>query len=269
MSYARSGKAAVKPPAGAQVNWGHPLARGLEFDFSVSERSGLYTYDWAKGRRGTISNNLNPAEWWTPGLALRSVNVGTILESTLPDAPFLGGVSLVWRGIILSGGTGRHLCGKHESNGSSNNVFSFLSDDAKLYFVRANAGGFLVHEGGAGHTLNQLMTYGVATRDGNLQTVPTFYRNGAFWSVGVPNGGSGTGPVTGSNSILRIGQRADDAVRMDGILEFCRGYSRELSKDEMAWIHAEPYAHLSVPAWRRYFVSAPAMSAETSHTFVA
>ena len=54
----------VKPPIGAQINWGHPLANGLLSCFLFNEGGGLTVGDLANaGRSGAINNSSASTTW--------------------------------------------------------------------------------------------------------------------------------------------------------------------------------------------------------------
>src|SRR5438132_3155392 len=53
-----------KPPTGAQINWGHPLANGLAAYWMLNENGGLCTYDLVRQTRGDLNAiGVN----WRPG----------------------------------------------------------------------------------------------------------------------------------------------------------------------------------------------------------
>jgi hypothetical protein len=249
MGLFRTSRGSTKPIVGAQIDWSHRLSRGLEFDFSFLERGGGATFDLRYGRRGAFTDS---PTWVNPGINFTGSAV--VESSAVPDAPFFGAITLVWKGVIRTGSGFRHFAGKHEGGGGADNPFDFRTNNAgtpRLALIRANAGGFTNFEGQE-VSLSTVNTIAVVT-PGVIQTAPIFYVNSSA-TTGNGVAGSGTGPATGTASTLRIGRRADGVVQMDGVVEFCRGYSRALSADEIRWLTEEPYAHLIVPQYRRYFI---------------
>ena len=60
-----------KPPVGSQINWGHPLARGLVGCWLLNEGAGRKAYDLSEYRNhGTLTSMAippTPNSGWNPG----------------------------------------------------------------------------------------------------------------------------------------------------------------------------------------------------------
>src|SRR3990167_7234439 len=123
----------TKPVVGAQIDWSHPLARGLAICVLLNEGGGGPLELVRGGRSG--------------------VNGGAGGGAVVPDAPFIAtsGLSLLWRGRIdqLAADKGGVFAGKHFTNGATNNPFDFRvansgfseGSDSAPRLVRANAAG--------------------------------------------------------------------------------------------------------------------------------
>lgn len=250
-----TGDARVKPPFGSvRVDRGHPLGQGLEFCVLANEAGGVL-HDLVSGRRSTF----NDAPTWTTspqGIMLDLDGTDYAEFADIPDAPFLGALTLVYRGTVDTGGAFRHFAGKHAGNGASANPFDFRTEDQaspEMTLVRANTD---FHRfGGPTITTTEFHQYAVVA-PGVIESAPTFYID-LTATTGIERAGTGTGAPTGSGAAIRLGRRADGAVQQDGQCHAFYAYSRALTAGEIAWLHAEPYAMLRPVVRRQYFVAAP------------
>jgi hypothetical protein len=242
-----------KPPAGAQVNWGHPLAHGLVFAALFNEGAGARVLSVAGGHAGSLSG----APAWKPtGLEMLAASSQYAEFASVPDGLFLGALSIVWAGTINTGSGFRHFAGKHSGGGGTVNPFDFrTTNDATpaLYLLRANTG--RVEWQGAGVTLGVPHTCAFSSAAAIEDTSTAFYIDGKPVTTSRLVLTT-TGPPTGDGSALRIGRRGDNAVQMDGTVRHLYIWNRQLSAQEQAWIHAEPYALLAPTSpIRRYFIA--------------
>src|SRR3990167_4956320 len=101
----------VKPPFGAaEVDWSHPLARGLAF-LSIFNESGSGVVDLVTKLGGSPVN----APFVTPSADGLGVDLSTNGYYKFPissDAAFTGDISLVWRGLIRTGSNYRQFMQK-------------------------------------------------------------------------------------------------------------------------------------------------------------
>ncbi len=158
--------------------------------------------------------------------------------SSPSDTGWLGALSVSVHAYILSGGGYRHFLGKHDGNGSGQNPVDFRTNNdgtPKLVMNRATDADIAGWDGPT-VTLNAWRVYGFSQASG-VQTTPDFYINGSK-TAGGSTGGSGTGPATGTNANIRIGQRADGAVQMDGNMAEVAVWSVQLTDAEQAILGA-------------------------------
>lgn len=253
-----SGWGAQKPTLGARINFSHPLAQNLEFCALFNEQGGAVALDGKGGTSGVFAN----APVWShrAGGGLDFPAAGNVAWAGLPDAPYTGPITLVWRGIIDTGSAFREFANKIPGggNGSTTNPFEFRTNNAATpitVLVRAGAGVFRVWNGPA-ITLGAVKQYAVTSTLGTIENIPTFYIDAAAGVAGTSGGGSGagtdTGPVTGGGAAVNIGQRPDAAVQMDGICTLFLAYSRALHGGELAQLAVTPYAIFNDPALRRH-----------------
>jgi len=235
-----------KPGQRVEIDHGHPLANGLVFDAIFNEGGGQYVRDLVTGTYG-IGNSSHG--WHPNGTNISGTSYWEF--SNIPDTGLLWAITLIWRGNIRTGGDYRHFMGKHGGNGAINNVFDYRTDNSAtplLTLVRSDGGTNSVT--GPAVTLGQFKTYAVSDPRGNAPTP-------IVWAIdGIEKGTSASENIAriASNSPLRIGRRADGAVQMDGICEYAKVYRRALTKDQLAWSHVEPYAHIKTVPARTYFL---------------
>jgi hypothetical protein len=244
----------TKPPAGAVGRVGHPLTPRLAFLFN--EGSGSRAYGIPSSVVGDLINSASFAPIaGFPRLGLQIANASAgYVDVPYPDAPFLGPLSIVWRGYfesIAQGGSGfQHLAGKHAGSGSNDNPFDFRTGlfQTTLELVRANAGGFNTYTSGSFTDVRDQQYLMLAMAAGRLEEAVTFAYNGQI-SSGGPVGSGTTGPATGTQANIRIGQRADGGtVQFDGgSIEFVFFYDRRLTVAELLALYANPYQWVQPP----------------------
>lgn len=199
---------------------------------------------------------------WSPspgGPAIDFTNDGTkYLSAVEPsDSPYLGDLTVLWRGIVRTGGNYRHFTGKHAGGGGINTPFDFRTDSTgrALAVVIGSATAYNEWTGAANAiTLNALQTCAFSHAAGS-DTV-SFYVDGAKSTSTLT-----AITATGSGADLRVGVRADAFVKMDGLCVALAIASRVPTDDEMLWWSVEPYAALRPIVPRQYFV--PSIAAYT------
>jgi Concanavalin A-like lectin/glucanases superfamily len=237
----------LKPPKGAMLNRGHPLARGLVGCWLMNEGGGNQVYDLSgNGATGTLNMDTK----WQPGnkgSALYFDGTGDYVN--IPyynDKPFLGEITISVWAMISSGSAYRHFVGKHLSSGSINNPFDFRTDNSttqKMSLVRAS----LYHSKewlGPNVILGKWCNYVVAAPT-LIDASPVFYLNGKS-SDGLPSSGTGTGSPTGSNAPIRIGSRADGVVNMLGFISSVQIWNHALTASEIMSLYREPFQMFGV-----------------------
>src|SRR5678816_800135 len=263
MFYSRGGRGFTKPPAGAQIDWTHPLSRGLVVDIPFNDvmaaaivatldqglagkKSGQSALDLVTGRAavfqtGQAASGAFPS-WLAPGVNLFGTNGGVIVESgtTLSDIPFLGPLTVICKAFSATGTQTHYFGGKHTGNGTATNPFDLSTDSSAsplLLLERSNASRQFWF--GPAMVINTNSIY-ISAQDGDLSHNASFWVNGVK-STGTPGLGT-TGSPTGNSADLRIGSRADTgAVLFNGVIELFRVYSRVISDEEARWISREPY----------------------------
>ena len=235
-----------KPPTGAaHIDWGHPLSRGLVFCALFNEGSGISSMDLVRRPMGAF---VSAPIWHGDRLEFDGTDdCVSWANADVPDAPFLGDISLIWRGTIDTAGSYRHFAGKHTVNGTSgDNPFDFRTNDGTPLELRLVRGGTeAVPSTGAQPTVGVEEQYAVTHVPG---AVVKFYVNKNTWDSSGTLNFSGAGEA----APLRVGSRADDFVRMDGKAKYFYAYSRALSEQEIHALYDNPYQFLR-PLPQRYW----------------
>jgi hypothetical protein len=230
------------PGANAHVDWSHPLAAGLEF--CVVPSAGIN--DLARGYVGTISGSptLSPGPLGVAG-NLSSGTSDFYEYSGVPDAPFLGPMTMMWVGVMRTASAFRSLVHKHASNGGNANPLSYYVGNSAspmtITSSRAASNNRNFETAGCFAT-NTTNTVVVTHPSGTVTDAPTFYVNGLVFSG--TGAGIGTGAVTGSQAAVRVGRRADGSTQTDGLVHACMLWSRALSANEAAALTADPFCML-------------------------
>ena len=249
---ARAGQGRTKPPPGTRIDRRHRLAVGLEVAVLPVEGAGTVTQWYGRGAARAV---LDSTCGWRrgsdggPAIDFPAATAAKIAIAGLPDAPFLGPLTLIWRGTIDTGSGYRQFAGKHAGNGGVASPFEFRTDNAAtplLTLVVADASGNITFWVGPAVTLGVCRSYAVVRQKNGANYPVTFYVDGVPTTAAAQNW---NGDTAGSGADLWIGRRPDGVTQMDGGLELFLAYSRALRPDEMAALAAAPYAP---------FVAAPA-----------
>jgi hypothetical protein len=253
-----------QPPAGAQINFGHPLARGMTAYILCNAAAGL--------QRALLPLNLPGNQIGTPSAARWKA------EGTGTGHNFDGNWGMWWeRGLWFEPPTNLSVvCRKRRtgtianqdtrvsfktfgntgsspfiSYGLNNNPSSSAGQD-NISFDIATGGAFhlgTVYNAGSGATQQEHTHAGTYT-SGSLKL---FY-NGIQRANDNFNGSlsydtTSTGRfLWSSNSALSL------TVPYPGILYWTGVWNRVLTPSEMEWLHIEPYAMLVPQVQKKYFI---------------
>ena len=223
----------TKPPPGAEIDWGHPLARGLVGCLLFNEGSGIGVNNLVDGRNASIGN--------TPGATWRGqgVHIPDLADDyiALPTARWNPNVGTFTLAIVPSSFTVNNYY--WDSLGSRFLLFLSSATQVGLYTGGSSRGAW-THGWSAGQRQILSLTW----------PANTLYVNGRFAND------FSDGALGAIGATLYIGQRFDFTNRgADTIYEYCADHDRALLPDEIRWLHAEPYAMIQAPVWRRYFIS--------------
>lgn len=247
-------KHVMKPPVGAQIDWGHPLAQALVFCVFpggewrkdlVSNADGtlLTSGSWAgvtpNGSALQSTSNTNGGAYWPWNDRLTVGNSYSLVirlnPTTLAGWDYLFNipysntyVSPYYSLAMLRNGTGSDVYWAFSASGAGVSVGS--------------GNGFVA-------STNGLTTY-AATRTG---TAAVFYRNGLQFSTGT-FGGSGAPTFPNKiGPVIMNRNQTDNGNGPQGMCEFVGLWNRTLTAVEMQAVHEQPFAMLYVP--RRWWVA--------------
>lgn len=254
----RSGRYTRKPSLGATVDYSHPLANGLVECVLLNEGGGpprsLITRDVA-------APTSNPS--WAAGRA----GVGRVYSGGSRDAftdraaHSITGAVTVAAGVLNAEANGTDswhtLVSRRASTGNSAVEFALNFNSA---FAVGRGIQFFWNTGGAYQVI------GIGNNGGNsagpYQGIPTsligtrssgnvgkIYKDGVLGNTSgaLSTAGAGTTPLT-------LGACGDGSEPFDGSLYYAYVWNRELSADEVALVAREPYGHIAVRPYRRYFL---------------
>ena len=244
-----------KPPAGSQVDWGHPLTRGLVGAWFCLDPGNMMSFDSGPmALHGVLTSvthvttEKNNPSWHFNG----SSSLISVANARLPNIPFnsqpgtwlvsfrttsTARQSIVFRG---SSGSSRPSGGiYHDSFANSGPTFAGLDGSGNAIAISEG----VMRNDGKWHTL-------VACWDQSSGKVCNLYRNGAL----VVSGTTSKSWSFGAND-LRLGNSADAFWgKFTGEIDKFLVWNRFLSASDVLWLYTEPYTMLRGPdVWRRYF----------------
>lgn len=239
-----------KPPKGAQVDWGHPLARGLVYAALYNEASGPRVWDVAGRTNGAMSGG---SKWVSarkgPGVGSRA---GTEkIEASLATLPNGSASSFTiaswvrtyaYVSLASAWGFGGQLPAATSGDGTGRYLLQFNNH---YYFWGFNAD----WDTGIAWDIDANWHHIVFTFDG---TTLRFYRDGVLTATGTPSRTLSTaGDFVTAFSFYSSG--GTTAANMD--LDIGLIYSRTLSADEITRLYSESYAFIQAPAARRWLAA--------------
>src|SRR2546430_2775798 len=172
---------AMKPPLGAQINWGHPLAQGLVGCWLFNEAGGGIVKDALCRLDGTFAGTAKPS--WVDGpfgKAINFVHASTSWISLPSDPALLLTGPMTWVGSVKPGSTSNYVVMANTNSDGSDVPFDIetLAGSAKLTFVHVNSGVAATANGNTSMSVGTWYRVGV-TRAGNAGAWTfQFYMNG-------------------------------------------------------------------------------------------
>lgn len=243
-----------KPPLGAQLNPGHPLAMGLVSRWLLNEGAGALAVDLTRRNRGTLVSGPT----WTPtgrgtGLLFDATDDHIELTSTvLTDGqPF----SIAWWELVtattnafpsrfslpVAGGTYLNVI---RSNSASYLALHVTTSPNAQSGLRAAGAPSLASS--VGIWRHWVVTGSDPSRaNGLYDTEFEIYCDRVSYSV---SSGGGYSAI----STNRIGHDGTDSPA-DAILDDISIYNRRLTPTEAQWLSTEPYAMLVPPGPARWY----------------
>jgi hypothetical protein len=232
-----------KPPLGSQINWAHPLARGLVGCWLMNEGSGNKIWDSVKGRPGIAATGI--PLWTGDGVgfsgASGNFNCGIIPMAGMQNFTVVG----IFRVVVDSGelvlfSNQTYWTGsiKITYQSAYNRMSSSYLDDSGGYTaVVINA------PGGIALNKNQFVVFSGGRSD-LLSRFSQFSDTGMVTSTTASGFGIRNSPTTEQWSVGHI----------NAIVSFCAIYDRVLSQNDVFALYQSPYAMFERrPVWMDYY----------------
>lgn len=264
----------VKPPFGATINWGHPLARGLSFVMPINELGGPPNPIWIdQGRLFTLgSAPFAPSTAWGlgpegPGITLGATNsavrwIGTSIAYSLPQdngtvivchAPGFATNSGAAHDILQIGarkdaGFPSYNSLQIEKNSSNNMIMGWVwGADDRISFSAAGL-----------WSVGQTVQFGLAW-DKAVTPMLRAFINGVQKGTdnSITTGDTSSG---GANNVFQLGNFSfagtNTTNAATGTAYWLTIWRRTLTPYEMAWVAAEPFAFYTMPIRRTFSFAA-------------
>jgi len=238
--YVRNPDPRKKPPYGSRIDPTHPLSQGLVGCWLLNEGGGRTAFSVATNLPGSVSQH--ETEWEGSGLKLgesyNGIGVTVSYDSRLQITEQIG-LALIMRTSSFTQSWAKGITQGHDES----------------YTLQANHAGsnspsMRIWSGGSGY--NAVASTNIA--DGKQHTLFGTYGGGEV-RIFVDGKKEDYTPLSGSISIstsdIGIGRDPtnDNVDYYTGFLYAAYIFDRAPSEDEIAWFHAEPYAHILVPQY--------------------
>ncbi len=232
----------LKPPKGAQVKRGRPLARGLVGYWLMNEGGGNKINDLnGNGNTGAIVNAVGAGESFGPCLKLDGtgdyVNGGAGLALNVTECTVL----IRFRGSTFPVGYAG-LIGRYNTAAVAR-VWLITASNANLQIWIGNATGSSAVVQATGPTLTAGKEYEVAFTFKDGVGISGLYINGLPYSFadGQTNKSLNTADPA---QILEMGSYNGGANNFTGTINWAGIYNRALTAGEIAWLYREPFVML-------------------------
>lgn len=234
-----------KPPLGASIKHGHPLAHGLKSAWLINEGGGGLFLDVGSANHatasGTVPRSAESVDFTATANSLVCASPSPVKTNRITVATWINPATAS-RGDLVT-------CWLQGSSQSQFNLLYGLSANSPAFYI--SDGSSLYNSGDS----SRLMTVGkwhfvVGTFDGAEAKVFVDGRIGAS---------TATSPVLNTSSLtaIRFGDNAFGDGNFNGHMRSAMVWDRALSSSEILWLYSDPYAFVAAPtARRRYFVAA-------------
>jgi len=248
----------IKPPVGTQIDWGHPLANGLIGCWLLNEGGGQTATDLVGLSHGAFTNMSGSN--WRGGLD----GIGTYLSATnqyitCGANPILNqassAITVITRVVIdvlkPNAGAESVIIGKdNESTRQLNFNLGYDPNDYIAFYVWWTGGGYT--QGLSAYPIGSLSV-------GKLYQFAGRWQSGSGIGVFINGLQSGTDSATKTGTIIQTtepfcigGRGATSTYPFRGYISQVLYYNTCLTKDQIAWLYAEPYCFLQ-PVVRRFY----------------
>jgi len=239
-----------KPPMGTQIDWSHPLARGLVGCWLMNEGAGNVVYDQSgNGKTGTIT-----AATWMAGLEGAALNLdGTgdyiLVGSYIPAITATSDFTIHCKVKITARNGSQFILSQVRASGDRFGVY--VNDSASCTIS------IEYYEGSAyGRYVTGTLSYGTWY---DVCLINYADKTKAIFIDGVLNSGTGASGISpgssGTNQFVFGASASAGASFLNGQFSYGSIYNRALSASEIAQLYREPFAMLAQET-PEFFVSA-------------
>ena len=231
----------TKPPAGSEVDWGHPLARGLRRRWLLNEGSGSRVNDVCRSTAGAL---VNTPGWSRGGLQFTTALSQYVLGGNQGDVQQLFSTEdwTIFGKIIWRSANGGLIC-KYPP------AYLMTYDYKSLACIIYNGAVSII---GLQQSATDLPLENDPTEFAwtvQRQGVSTFYIRGQV--SGTPADiSSHAAEIWPTAANLVLGARDETAGYNTVDMQHAGIYNRALTPHEVAWLHAEPYSMIQAPGAR-------------------
>jgi len=228
-----------KPPIGSQIDWGHPLSKGLVGCWLMNEGSGVKIYDLCKNATGIFDTG---AITWKPSLKGIGVNFGnsSTANINLGNNPIFSVPNFTFSiyAIALKKTTGSQSLFCKTTNTGSGGFYLRVGG----WSGYGKIGGGVVEVLATDFTVNTWNHVALVLSSTNL----IYYLNGKQ-SVSTAKAGIGINGIANSTFIGRLGDYTGGQF-WDGDISVVYFYSRALSPSEIQQLYQDPYCFIKPPS---------------------
>lgn len=226
------------PRKGATVDQTHPLARGLEFCFIPDYGPTELAKDYAATLVGSPTTAVNAY-----GRAGSMPTTERYSFAGIPDAPFLGPISLLWVGSTTVGSAEfGMIAGKMTTTSATVTPFAmYLNPTANVAVARANTIQANWYTSNYSLTPNDphvvLFSLPAAMNSGPCPA----WIDGKYYSA---SGAERSGVPTGNSAAIYVGSRPFDNYQSKVSVNLFAAWSRQVSFAEALALYADPFCFL-------------------------
>lgn len=252
-------------PLVPQINWGHPLTKGLQMDWILSEKTGLTPRDLVTGLRATVTNNDWAMQYGDYGLRFDAAGEYTRVTPIPAYQQFTRYVSVEVVFTRDSGGSGTNygvICGLGQSTAFGGRVWLLENDNADggwgqtlQVWWNSQPGIWSIPYPSAGVIHHMVVMYD----GGSTSNVPVFVLDGVIQTVTSRLGASGSLRTGGSH--FALGNTAEAGGAWDGNVYGCRVWNRKLTINDARELYRDRYQIYTKPNYLLQRVDAPAAPA--------
>ena len=233
-----------KPALGAQINWSHPLSRGIVGCWLMNEGSGDKIYDLSGNNRVLVASG---SPYWLPLTQGLGIYCDDNDYYSINALPLTTALTFIWRGRCVTTSSYSCLFVGQKDPTAFNASFGFTEQNNSIYAILGTSTGTTISSAFAVYNVYSTlaMTWDGATLRG--------YLNGIYATTNSRAGTLKSYPFS-------LGHVWYDRSRQVHT-EYAYVYNRALSSQEIQQLYLSPYAMFERrPVWMDYVEAAGGLS---------